>query len=87
MYVEHLPPPPIKSKPVDKSEKYFVKLKLSRDPTSSLSEIYEFKMALFENGEPEEFLLFMRNFNMTLVESGMMSMGTEIKYIRNLVRG
>ena len=38
-----------------KSDKYFVKLKLRRDPTSSTSELYEVKISLFENGEPEEF--------------------------------
>ena len=37
------------------SDKDFVKLKLRRDPMSSTSDLYEFKMSLFVNGEPEEF--------------------------------
>ena len=41
-----------------KSYEYYVKLKLSRDPTYSMSELYELRMFLFENGMPEEFLLF-----------------------------
>ena len=44
-------------------------------------------MSLFENGKQEEFLLFMRNFNMNLAASGTMEKGTKIKYLRKLVRG
>ena len=69
------------------SEKDFVKLKLSRDPTSSTSDLYEFKMYLFDNGDREEFLLFVRNFNMTLAASGTLEAGAKIKYLCNLVRG
>ena len=39
----------------DKSDKYFVKLELRRDPKLSTSYLYEFKMSLFDNGEPEDF--------------------------------
>ena len=38
-----------------KSYKKNVKLKLRRYPTSSTSDLYEFKMSLFDNGEPEDF--------------------------------
>ena len=34
--------------------------KLNRNPTSEKSYIYEFKMALFDNVDPEEFLWFMK---------------------------
>ena len=34
---------------------------------SSTSDPYEFNMSLFDHGEPEEFLLFIRNFNITLM--------------------
>ena len=47
--------PLIKSKHDDKLDKDFVKLKLRRDLTSEKLDIYEFKMALFGNGETEEF--------------------------------
>ena len=33
-------------------------------------DLYEFKMALFDNSEPDEFFLFIWNLNMTLKESG-----------------
>ena len=43
----------IKSKNDTKVGKYFVKNKLCRDPTSEKSDLYEFKIALFDNGDPE----------------------------------
>ena len=44
-------------------------------------------MSLFDNGKPEEFLLFVRNFNMTLAASGMLEAGAKYQYLRTLVRG
>ena len=55
------------------------------DPTSATSDLYEFKMALFDNKEPEEFLLFVWNFNMVLAESGTLTTGAKMKYIYTLV--
>ena len=69
----HIEPPPItlnKEKHNGKSENDFVKLKLRRDPMLCLSDLYEFKISFFENDEPDKFLLFIRNFNMTLAASG-----------------
>ena len=57
-----------------KPDKDFVKLKLRRYPTSSTSDLYKFKMYLFEHGEPDEFLLFIRNPNMNLVVTGTLEM-------------
>ena len=74
-------PPPIPLIPEThdgKLDKYSVKLKLRRDPTSSTTELYEFKMSLSDNGEPEEFLFFVRNFNMILATSGMREAGAKI---------
>ena len=78
----HVEPPMIpliKGKYDGKPDKYFVKMKLRRDPTSSTLDLYEFKMYLFENGEPEDFFLFVRNFNTTLVESGMLETDAEVQ--------
>ena len=55
-------------------------------PTSSTSDLYDFKMSLFDNGNPEEFLLFVRDFNMTLAASGALEVGAKIQYLRTLVR-
>ena len=38
-----------------------------------------------ENGDPEEFLFFVRNFNMIILESGTLATDTKVQYIRTLV--
>ena len=64
--------PLIKENNNGKSTRYVLKLKLCRDPTSSMLELCDFKISLFDNGEPEEFLLFVLNFNTTLAASGIL---------------
>ena len=84
----HVDPPQItiiKSNHNGKSDKYSVKLKLRRDPMSSMSDLYEFKMSLLENDEPEKFLFFVRNFNTTLVASGALEAGAKHQYFCTLV--
>ena len=78
----HVEPPPIPliQETYDGNpDKDLVKLKLRRDPTSSTSDLYEFKISLFDNGEPEEFFLFVRNFNMSLVASGTLEVGAKVQ--------
>ena len=77
-HVEPSPIPIIRENHDGKRDKEFVKLKLRRDPTLHMSDLYEFKMSLFENGEPVEFLLFVCNFNMNLAASGTLDAG--VKY-------
>ena len=60
---------------------------MRRDPTPEKLDIYELKMALFENNEPEEFLLFVRNFQMTLEDSGGIATRAKIQYLCTLLRG
>ena len=51
----HVEPPPImliNEKSTVKSDGDYVKLNLRRDPKSSTSDIYEFRMSLFYHGEP-----------------------------------
>ena len=64
MHVDRPPIPLIKIKKDDKSDKYLVNIKLRTDPMLENSDPYEFKMVLFDNWDPEEFLLFVCNFNM-----------------------
>ena len=42
-------------------------------------------MSLFGNGKQEEFLLFMRNFNMNLAASVTLETDSKIKYLRTIV--
>ena len=85
--VEPSPIPLIKSKNDEKSDKISVKIKLPRDLRSQNLDLYEFKMDLFDNGEMEEFLLFVRNFSMTLETSGTIMDDAYIQYLYMLVRG
>ena len=43
------------------------------------------QISLLDNGDPEEFLLFIRNLNMTLVVSGTLEVGDKYQYICTLV--
>ena len=50
-----------------------------------MSDLYEFKMYLFEHGELEEFMLFIRNFNMTLTTIWTLDINAKIQYLYTLV--
>ena len=69
------------------SEKYFVKIELRRDPTSSTSDLYEDKISLFEHGNLEDFILLICNLNMNLAATGTLEMNAKIQYLRRLVHG
>ena len=61
----HVEPPPIlliKQTSTSKSDGDYVKLNLRRDPTSSPSDLYEFRMSLCGHGDTEEFFLFVQIF-------------------------
>ena len=64
-----------------------VKIKLRRDPTPGKLDLYEFKMVFFDNIEPQEFLMFIRNFNMTLKASGTLKSSAKIQCLCTLTRG
>ena len=53
----------------------------------NLLKYFTFKMSFFDNGEPDEFLLFMLNFNTNLTGSGALKEGAKIQYIFSIVRG
>ena len=78
-HVEPLLIPLIKEKYDGKPDKDFVKLKLRIHPTLTTSDLYEFKMSFFDNGEQGDFLLFVRNFNMNLAELGTLEAGTRVR--------
>ena len=71
--------PLIKGKNNEKLDKYFIKITLCGGSTYKSLDLYEFKMALFDNRDPEEFLLFIRNFNMTLEASVTLKYGANIQ--------
>ena len=77
--------PLIKSRNNYKWDKYFVKIKLRRHITSENSDFYELKTDLFDNGDPEEFFLFIRNSNMNLKASGTLKDIKKIQYLHTMV--
>ena len=79
--------PPIKETCNGKSDEDLVKLKYCRYPKASTLDLYEFKMSLFDHGEPGEFLLFIYNFNMTLAATGTLDTDADIQYLCTLVHG
>ena len=50
-------------------------------------DLYDFKIYLFDNVNPEEFLLFVCNFNMTLAASGMLEAGAKYQYLCSISCG
>ena len=87
LHVKPLPNPLIKIKHNDNLDKDLINIKLRRDPGSQKLDLYEFKMSLFNNGNPEEFLLFVNNFNTTLGSSRTLQAGVNIQYLHTLVSG
>ena len=59
---------------IGKGDRNYAKLKLCIDTTSITSDLYEFRMSLFGHGDPEEFLLFVRNFQTDLAATGTLKM-------------
>ena len=70
-----------------KSDEDYVKLKMRRDPTSSMPDLYGFSISLFDHGDLEEFLLFVWNFNITLSATGTQELDTKIQYLHTLLYG
>ena len=79
--------PLIKETSTGKSDGDYLKLKLRRYFTSSTSALYELRMSLFDHGKPEEFLLLIQNFQMTLASTGTIETEEEVQHLRTLVHG
>ena len=86
-HVELPPIPLVNEKSTGKSYGDYVKLKLRRDPMSSTSELYEFMMSLFDHGDPDEILLFVQKFQMTLASTGTLETEVKVQHLRTLVCG
>ena len=87
VHVDPLPIPLIKSKNNEKYGRDSVNIKLCKDPRSEKLYLYELKIALFDNVNPGEFLLFIWNLNMTLEASESVKAGAKSQYLHTLVRG
>ena len=86
----HVYPPPtplIKRNDGDNPEKYFVNIKLCRDPTSGKLDLYELKISIFDDGKMDEFLLLVRNFNMTCEASVMIKTSVKVPFLCKIFHG
>ena len=54
---------------------------MHRDPTSENSDLYEFKIALFDKGGLEELLLFVKNYKMMLEDLETLPVNMKLHYI------
>ena len=79
--------PLIKETSTGKSDGDNVKLKLRRDPKSSTLHRYEFRVPLFDHGKPEQFLLFVRNFQMNLASTGTLDTEEKVQHLCVIVCG
>ena len=68
-------------------ERYDVKIKLRKNSTSEKLDMYEFKMDLFDNCKPEQFLLLVSNIKMELEVSGIITSNTKLQFLCNLLFG
>ena len=60
---------------------------MHQDPTSSRSETYKLKIAIFENGKIEESLNMVKNFKTAINGTGNTSADRKINYLRTLLSG
>ena len=84
-HIEPHPIPLIKINNDEKLDIYFVKIQLCRGPTLENSDLYEFKITLFDNVKLEEFLFLVCKFNMNLQSSGTLKSGVNIQYLRIMI--
>ena len=86
-HIELPPIPLVKEMSNSKSDGDYVKLNLRRYPKPSMSNLYEFRMSLFDHGKPEKFILFVTNFQTTLAATGTLQTEAKVQYFCTLVRG
>ena len=59
---------------------------LTKSNQTDKSDLYEFNMALFDNGKPRK-LFFVYNFNMTLAVSGTLETDANVQYLCTIFCG
>ena len=70
-----------------KSEKYYVKKDVQINNRSGNSNIYKFRIALFDNVDPEEILLFQQKYKLSLDAYGTLTECSKIQYLHTLSCG
>ena len=60
---------------------------MHRYPVAADSETYKLKIAMFDNGKPDEFLKMRKNFNTVIDGTGTTTAAGKINYLRTQLRG
>ena len=87
IHMESTPIPLIKSKNDDKSDKDSEEINCISILLQKNSIFMKFKTPLFDKVDPEEFLLFVSNFQLTLKDSVALAASAKTKYLCTLLRG
>ena len=85
--IEPLPIPLIKLEVDDYCTTHIIKVKMRRNPSSAASEKYNVNMNTFNDGQPEEFLSLLINFNTTTDGTGSTTPSCHINYLHTILRG
>ena len=80
IYVDSPLTPWIKSK-IDLMIEDYAKIKLCRNPTSEKLDIYEFKLALFDNDDPKWLLFCVWGIKKMLEAPGMLAANVKLQYL------
>ena len=86
MHVEPPPTPPSKTATLEIQQRDRLnKGKNLGDPGLVTSKTYKTKMAIFNNVQPDEFLLFIKDFRRTLEDTGAILTSGHIHYLCSLI--
>ena len=85
--IDHPPIPLIKFELDGDRTTHIIKVKMRRNPSSVASETYKVNMNTLDDGQPEEFLSLLRNFNIATDGTGTTTPYSWINYLRAMLRG
>ena len=83
-------PPPIPLIKVDLEEERasnIIKVKMRRKLTSAMSETHNLNLSMFEDVQPEEFIVLLKNLRTVIVETSTMSQLGRINYLHKMLLG
>ena len=79
--------PTINSGEEDEKERKTTKVKMYCNPGSAASDTYKLKMATFKNGQQEDFLLLLKNFNTMIDGAVTTTVAGRINYLCMILHG
>ena len=74
-----------KKEDVDERQTNIIKAKMWRNPVSATLETYKLNTKIFENGQPEELITLLNNFNKATKGTGTTAVDRRINYLRTML--